>query len=176
MYPFFRVATKIFHARRASKMNFDDTYVSQHICWPWDLDIFAEMNNGITLSIFDMGRIPFGIRTGMTDVLRQKKWGMAVAGVSVRYRRRVRMFHRIEMRTKALGYDQRFIYIQQSMWRNGEATSSILVRAALTDKNGIVAPQKLLDAMNMSDWEPELPEWVKGWIAADNTRVWPPEV
>jgi hypothetical protein len=40
---------------------------------------------------------------------------MAVAGNSLRYRRRVRAFHRLEMRSRLLGWDARFLYVEQSM-------------------------------------------------------------
>ena len=61
------------------------------------------------------------------------------------------------------------------MWCKDEATSAILYRVALTGKNGIVPTQKMTDALGCPDWNPEMPEWVTNWIAAENTRVWPPE-
>ena len=39
-------------------------------------------------------------RTGLHKVARAKGWGLTVAGASVRYRTRVKMFDRIEMRSR----------------------------------------------------------------------------
>lgn len=175
MYPFVRLAKNIIVAKFQPSISVDDVHVSHHICWPWDLDMFGEMNNGITLSVYDLGRVPFSERFGLTKTLRREKWGMAVAGISIRYRRRIHMFYRFELHTKILGYDERFIYSQQTMWRKGEATSSALVRSAVTEKNGIVAPEKLKAAMGLTDWNPKLPAWVEDWIAAEGNRIWPPE-
>ncbi len=98
-----------------------------------------------------------------------------MAGASVRYRRRVVMFDRITMHSRALGRDKRFFYIQQSMWKGGEALSSILYRSAVVGKSGIVPTKDVVAEMGQSDWNPTLPEWVQHWIAAEDERTWPPE-
>ena len=41
------------------------THVSHHRCWPWDLDPWVELNNGRTLTLYDLGRIPMAQRTGL---------------------------------------------------------------------------------------------------------------
>ena len=61
------------------------------------------------------------------------------------------------------------------MWRNNEATSSVLYRSAVTDKNGIVPTQRAVEDLGYPDWNPEMPKWVQNWIAAEDTRAWPPE-
>lgn len=175
MYPFLRLASELTKFRNAPKLGPFDTHISHHICWPWDLDPFIELNNGRTLTLYDLGRLPFVKRLGMWDALRANGWGITVAGCSVRYRRRVRVLQRFEMRTRSIGWDNRFMYTEQSMWRNGECLNHILVRTAATDKNGIVAPARLLEAMGHKDAViPPLPDWVQAWVAAEAQRPWPP--
>ena len=142
---------------------------------PWDLDPWAELNNGRTLTLYDLGRVPFGARVGMHGVLRREGWGMTVAGATVRYRRRVRAFDRIEMCTRCIGWDSRFLYIEQSMWRHGECTSHVLIRSAVTSAEGIVAPVRMIEALGGDPVSPALPGWVAAWIEADAQRPWPPE-
>ncbi len=175
MYPIIRLVKEIVKFRNAPRLGLDDVHVSEHICWPVDIDIFGELNNGRTLTLYDLGRLVMGQRVGFTALLKKNGWGMTMAGASVRYRRRVKVFQKFTMRTRALGRDDRFIYLHQTMWRKDEATSAILYRVALTDKNGIVSTQKFADALGCPDWNPEMPEWVTNWIAAESTRVWPPE-
>ncbi|MEC7764727.1 MAG: acyl-CoA thioesterase [Pseudomonadota bacterium] len=175
MYPFVRLAKEIIKSRKQSPLGIDGVHVSHHICWPWDLDMFLELNNGRTLTLFDLGRVPFGIRTGLFKTSREQGWGGAVAGASVMYRRRVKVFDRIELRTRLIGWDKRFTYIEQSMWTRGICANHILVRTATTDKNGIVTTDRVLTAMGMPELEsPPLPNWVSGWIEADTHRPWPP--
>ena len=61
MYPFIRLAKDIFINARATPLDMGETHVSHHICWPWDLDLWWELNNGRTLTIYDLGRIPLAM-------------------------------------------------------------------------------------------------------------------
>jgi acyl-CoA thioesterase FadM len=174
MYPYLRLVKEVFKARRAPPLGILDTHESTHICWPWDIDPWMELNNGRTLTLFDLGRLPLGIRAGLHMVLRQNGWGLAVAGNSTRYRRRVTTFQKVTMRSRCVGWDARFIYMDQTMWRNGECTTQMLVRVAITSKEGIVAPARVVGAMGQDTQSPALPDWIEAWVDADHQRPWPP--
>lgn len=175
MYPFIRLAKEVLVNRNAPALPFFGTHVSRHICWPWDLDVWMEMNNGRTLTLYDLGRVPLASRVGLTKVMREHRWGLTMAGSSVRYRRRVRMFDQVTMHSRAIGWDDRFIYLLQSMWKKGDCTSQLLIRAAVTDNNGIVSPRTVARAMGQSGDSPVMPDWVANWIKAEQSRPWPPE-
>jgi len=175
MYPFARMTKELIATRNAPLLPIWGTHVSHHLCWPWDLDLWNELNNGRTLTIFDLGRIPLARRTGLIAALRTQRWGLTMAGVSVRYRRRVRAFDKIEMRSRAVCFDERFMYLEQSMWRSdGECANHALYRLAVTSRCGIVPPARVLEAMNASGVSPPMPDWIAAWIAADARRPWPP--
>jgi acyl-CoA thioesterase FadM len=176
MYPFVRLTSETLkHLNRP--LDLFGTHVSDHICWPWDLDPWMELNNGRTLTLFDLGRMPLSQRLGMFRALRANGWGMTAAGTSVRYRRRVRMFQRVRMYSRLIGWDHRFVYVEQAMWRRDEALNHILVRLAATDGNGILPPDRLIAAMGHPGTpSPALPDWLQAWIAAESLRAWPPAV
>ena len=176
MYPFVRMFKEVALTRGAEPLSLYGTHVSRHVCWPWDLDFWMELNNGRTLTLFDLGRIPFARRLGLIGALQREGWGLTVAGVSVRYRRRITMFQRFEMRTRLAGWDERFFYIDQSLWnRAGECTTQALYRTAVFEKRGIVAPGKVIASMGLQAEPPLLPHWIRDWIAAESERPWPPE-
>jgi acyl-CoA thioesterase FadM len=174
MYPYLRMVKELVKFRSAPALGVTGEHVSHHICWPWDLDPWRELNNGRTLTLYDLGRIPLGTRTGLHKALVRHGWGLAVAGVSVRYRKRVKLFHRVEMRTRCIGWDTRFMYIEQSMWRGGDCTSHMLLRSAITSAQGMIPPSRLLAEMGLSVQSPPLPAWVEAWITAEAARPWPP--
>lgn len=175
MFPFIRLVKELFIASRQPKIGLTELHVSHHIVWPWDLDMFLELNNGRTLTIYDLGRLGAGLRSGLVGALKGQNWGLTVAGSSVRYRRRLRAFSRIEMRSRGVCWDDKFMYIEQSMWKSdGECASHVLYRVAATDKNGIVAPDRVLQAMEEDAISPPMPDWIDAWINAEALRPWPP--
>ncbi|MDR0809576.1 MAG: acyl-CoA thioesterase [Gemmobacter sp.] len=175
MYPYVRLAKEILRSLKAPRLGIFDTHVSRHVIWPWDIDPWMELNNGRALTLYDLGRVPLGIRTGLHAVVRKYGWGMAIAGNSTRYRKRVTAFSRVTMRSRCLGWDARFVYIEQSMWKAGECTSQMLARSAFTSRQGIVPPAVVIAAMGHPPESPALPGWVTAWITADGERPWPPE-
>ncbi|MCH2094154.1 MAG: thioesterase family protein [Rhodobacteraceae bacterium] len=175
MYPFLRMAFKLFRSRRQPAIGPLDTHISHHICWPWDIDPWCELNNGRTLTLYDLGRLPMARRSGLIRLLINNKWSITIAGASVRYRRRIRMFERIEMRSRVVGWDERFIYMEQSMWkRSGDCANHILLRNAVTSAEGIVPPDKVAQAFEFKGPPPGLPDWITAWTTAEAQRPWPP--
>lgn len=175
MYPFLRLALVSRAARRRPKLPLDGASDLSLRCTPLDLDMFGEMNNGRVLTLYDLGRFDHAIRTGLTDLLKPKRWGFAVGGASVRYRRRVRLFDRITLTTRPLGRDDRWFYLRQTMSVRGAPVSSGLMRTCVTDRAGVVATDAVMAALGAPDWRPPLPGWVETWIAAEAARPWPPE-
>ncbi len=175
MYPIFRMLYQLNKHRKSPALPLDGVHISHHICWPVDIDMWMELNNGRMLSLFDLGRLPYSKRVPLAKTLIGNSWGMTIAGSNVRYRRRITTFSRIEMHTRALGRDARFMYLLQTMWVKGEAASSGVFRAAIVNKNGIVPTDEVVKQMGFPDWNPALPDWVNNWITAEENRVWPPE-
>ena len=176
MYPFLRFHLGNRRARRMAPLGLFDVHVSHHRCMPLDIDPWVELNNGRTLTLYDLGRMQLAVRAGMVPVLRNKGWGIAVAGVSVRYRRRIRVFERFTMTTRLLGWDARFLYLDQALWKGGECANQMLLRWAVTGPEGIVPTAKVAAAIGHDGSSPALPDWVQAWITAEATRPWPPDL
>lgn len=175
MFPFVRFVKDMLIARRQPPLGLTDIHVSHHICWPWDVDMFLELNNGRTLTLYDLGRFMTAQRGGLIKAIVNNRWALTMAGASVRYRKRVTMFQRIEMRSRCVGWDERFMYLEQSMWnRKGECTSHVLYRAAAVNKGKSVPPPDVAKAMGVDPVCPPLPEWITAWAEADAKRPWPP--
>ena len=175
MYPYIRAAYGMFRARSLPTMDPYGTHVSYHRAWPWDTDMFGELNNGRILTLFELGRWQQTVRLGLVKPFLKDGMTLAVAGVSVRYRKRVPLFQKYRMQTRMLGYGERFFYVDQSMWQGDTAMNQMLLRAAIRDKSGTLPPGEFLSRMGHSTEQPGLPDWVKAWMEADDNRPWPPE-
>ncbi|PTV95138.1 acyl-CoA thioesterase FadM [Rhodobacter aestuarii] len=175
MYPIIRMMKAIIGSR-GKRMDILDQITTTHRAWPWDIDPWKDLNNGRIITLFDLGRIALSEQTGLTKAMLRNRWGIVVAGNTTRYRKRITMLQRFEMRTRCLGWDARFFYMEQAMWRGEECCNHILIRGAITSKAGIVPPQQVVEDMGHKGMSPELPAWVQAWAAADQQRPWPPEM
>lgn len=177
MYPFFRLGWSLYSARKLPAMDPFDLHVSRHRCHLSDCDIFGEMNNGRILTLYEMGRFQAAVRMGLWTILKKKRWGLTVAGTSIRYRRRITPFERYEVRTKIITWDERFVYLEQGMYKtNGDCASNVLLRTAVVEKGRSVPTEMLTKALGISSHPPSPAPWVQNWIDAEATRVWPPEL
>lgn len=175
MYPYLRIFLEWRRARSLPKMAITATHISHHRCWPQDIDFWMELNNGRTLTMYDLGRVPMAVRMGLMEAIKANRWRLSVAGSVIRYRRRVLPFEKFELRSRGLFWDDKFFYVEQSIWKkNGECANHAVLRTAVTDKNGIVRPEKVAAALGYTDPSPEAPEWVMQWLKAEEMRPWPP--
>ena len=83
-------------------------------------------------------------------------------------------FQKVTCVSRFLGWDGRFGYIEQSLWRGGECTTHMLLRMAVASKSGLVPLAELITALGHEAESPPLPDWVTAWIEADAARPWPP--
>jgi acyl-CoA thioesterase FadM len=174
MYPLLRLVAVTLSERRKPPMDLFATHELALRCLPWDLDGYGEMNNGRILTLYDLGRFALGIRVGLADVLRRQAWGLVVAGASVRYRARITGMQRVVLRTRVLGWDARFLYLEQGMWRGETCCNHALLRAGVTRKGRLVPVADVAQAMGHAEPSPALPNWVAAWAEADGHRPWPP--
>lgn len=178
MYPFIRYASTIvkaaIKARQGNTLTLKDTSEISFRCRITDIDNFLEMNNGRVLTLYDLGRTDFAVRTGLGTKLLKNRWGLVVASSTVQYRNRIRAFDKVVMKTHIAGFDARWIYVEQSMWVKGKPCSSALLRTGVTEGGRVIDTARVLDALDMQDWELPPTGYVAEWIESDGDRPWPP--
>ena len=174
MYPYLRFARVVLASRFGPRLAFDSESVLGLRIWLGDVDLFPEVNNGRHLTLMDLGRFDLALRSGFVRMLHRQRWGLTVGGASVRFRSRVPPFSKVRLRTKVVGYDERWFYFHQRIEKDGTTCSAALVRAGITSRGRLVPVSAVLEAADLAAWGPELPAWVRAWIDADSVRPWPP--
>ncbi len=176
MYPVVRFFKEMWVHRSAPPLALGETHVTTLVCWPWDIDLWMELNNGRTLTLMDLGRSVLLQRMGVVEVMKRERWAGTVAGSSVRYRRRIRMFDRVELHSRIVGWDERFTYVEQAFWKRGECCSHALIRIAITAGKGIIPSSAMAEALGLAPESPPLPGWIAAWAEAEAMRPWPPHI
>ena len=178
MYPFIRYATTIAHAalkvKKGNTLTLKETSEITFRCRLSDIDNFLEMNNGRVFTLYDLGRMDFAVRTGFGKQLLKQRWGLVIAGSTIQYRKRIRAFDKVTLKTKIVAIDERWMYIEQSMWVKGKPCSSAILRSGVTKGGRVIEISKVLAALGQSDWELPPTGFVAKWIESDAERPWPP--
>jgi acyl-CoA thioesterase FadM len=174
MYPYLRSARILTAAFLGSPLDFQGESVLRLRVWLGDVDILWELNNGRHLTLMDLGRFDFAVRSGFFEVVHREGWGLTVGGASVRFRHRVPPLSRVRLRTRLVGHDQRWFYFDQAIEKGDRVCSAALVRTAVVSEGRLVPVDRVREALGRPAWPSGLPRWVQAWIEAEGQRPWPP--
>ncbi len=153
--------------RRATRLAVLDTCRTPFTVVPGDLDVLRHMNNGIYLSLMDLGRVDYMRRTGLWAGLTRKRWYPVITLCSMRYRRSLTLFQRFAIETRFLGHDATTLFVEQRFVRRGELVAVGVVGARfLKASGGTVTPEELLVLGGFTGTAPTLPDWVTQWSEA----------
>jgi acyl-CoA thioesterase FadM len=114
---------------------------------PNDLDTNIHMNNGRYLTLMDIGRVDMMIRSGFIDAIIRQKWMPVIAGISMIYRRSLAPFERYRLETRVLGFDERWVYMEQTFFNaKNEFAARGFVKATFLKKGQRVETSKIAEA------------------------------
>jgi acyl-CoA thioesterase FadM len=139
--------------------------------WPGDLDMNLHMNNGRYLSIMDFGRIDFIVRTGLWRHVWRRRWRPVVGAAMIHFRRSLRPFKTFQLRSRILGWDDKWFFIEQRFLRGDDLVAVGVVRALLRSRRINVPPAEVLAAVGHGGPSPALSPALAQWIEAERAVV-----
>jgi acyl-CoA thioesterase FadM len=153
--------------RRRSRLRIDEVARLNLRVWPTDLDVYNHMNNGIFLTIMDLGRFDQGLRTGIWKIWNQKGWYPIVVNSTITYRKSLEPWQKFTLETKVLGWDDIAYYIEQRFVRDGEIYARAIMRGRFLKRSwGILTPQEVMEGSGGWPGEtPVVPQWVLDWAS-----------
>jgi acyl-CoA thioesterase FadM len=148
--------------------------------WPSDLDLLRHMNNGVYLSIMDLGRIDLLERLGVATALRAGGIYPVIVSETVTFRRSLELWQKYTLETRFLGSDAKATYLEQRFVVGGEIYARAVVRARfLRRSGGTVSPVELAEEAGIDLTTAPLPQWIERWtedVALPATRAAAPSV
>jgi acyl-CoA thioesterase FadM len=137
--------------------------------WPNDLDLNFHVNSGRYVTFFDMGRIDLLIRMKILRAVLRLGWRPLVGGAVIRYRRSVMPFERFVLRSRVMGWDEKWFYFEHRIERrNGEVCVVGHVRGLIRGPKGNVHPSELIALAGREGTDsPVLPESVAKWTEGE---------
>ena len=153
-----------------------DASVVRFRVWPHDLDVSAHMNNGRYLTLMDLGRTDFMIRSGLWRHIWRNTWTPIASAVAIRFRRELRPFQRFELQTRLVCWDATLVVMQQTFVfiggpREGQIAARALFKGGLYDRGAkaFVPTETLMKIIGVVAVSPEPAPEVAAFLRADET-------
>ncbi|MFF9564148.1 acyl-CoA thioesterase [Leifsonia sp. NPDC014704] len=147
---------------------------------PTDLDILKHMNNGVYLSIADIGRFDLLMRNGVWAIFKKRGWYPVVASETISFRKSLELWQPFVVESRILGFDEKAVYVEQRFTVGGEIYTQAFIRGRFLKRGGgIVTIDELLEAVGPSPTDVTVPEWLRAWgadAALPSTRVEAPSI
>ena len=134
---------------------------------PNDLDLNLHMNNGRFLSLMDLGRLDLLIRTDLASALFRHSWQPLVGAVNIRYKVSLLPFQRYRLRTKVIGWDEKWFYIEQRFERKNRTIAVGLVKALFRGDHRNITPDETLRLIKVHIDPPKMPEKILKWLSME---------
>ena len=123
---------------------------------PNDVDV-TRVSNDRYLTFMDLGRINVVLQAGLLKTLVSQRWGPVARVVSIRFRYPLAVFQRFQLRTRAIYWDNEWVWFEQRFERKGRTTAIGLVKATLAGRDGLVTPARIIAAAGEAFESPPLP-------------------
>ena len=126
--------------------------------WPSDIDFNLHLNNARYLSAMDYARVHLLARGRVLKPIMSERLVPIVGAVWMTYRRSLPLWARYELATRLVCWDNRWFYMEQTFTGDKGLVAVGWVKGALTDGNGTIVPQRIMDLVEPGIVSPELPE------------------
>ena len=162
-----RLPWVVLRGLRRPKLDLGDESVLTMRVWPNDLDWYMHVNNGRYLTLMDLGRTDFSVRTVLMKLFRKRRWQPVAGAVTIRFRRSLQPFQRYTLTTRMAGWNERWWFFEQRFEAAGELYALAYAKVAILEKGKPLPAAQVLDATGWSGEQPTLPEGIVNWQRSD---------
>ncbi|HEU0207288.1 MAG TPA: acyl-CoA thioesterase [Pseudolysinimonas sp.] len=162
-------------AGRKPPLNVDDVdRLPMRARWT-DLDLLRHVNNGVFLSMMDLGRIDLLMRVGVWKKLMDVGYYPVVAAQTITYRKSLTWRQKFVLETRLAGFHDRALFVEQRFVVDGEIFARAFVKSRFLKRAGGTVTVDELSALAGIDLALiPVEDWVRRWAddaALPSTRA-----
>jgi acyl-CoA thioesterase FadM len=148
---------------RRKRVSILETSHLRMMVMPNDLDFNGHVNNGRYLTLADVGRMDFVLRSGAGRAALAQRALPIVGDSLAKFRRDLKVFERFDMETRLLGWDDKWTFMEHRFLRRGRVHGVVVIRGLFRGPQGPISPGTFLTLMGLSGTSPALPDWIQEW-------------
>jgi len=142
---------------------------------PLDLDISLHMNNGRYLTLMDLGRFDYLVRTGLWRAVRANSWTPIASAITIRYRRELTLFQRFAIETRIVSFAEASVVMEQvfvilSGRYKGQVAARALFKGGIYSRSekSFIDTARLMREIGVAEASPAITPEVEAFLKADS--------
>ncbi len=139
------------------RLRLTDENVLSLMVLPNDVDILR-VSSDRYLPLMELGRMNIVFRAGLFKRLVKQKWVPLARIVTIRYRYPLKIFQRFQLHTRAVHWDEEWVWVEQQFVRKGRTTALALAKVAFIGPEGLVPVSEIIAAVGESISSPPMPK------------------
>jgi acyl-CoA thioesterase FadM len=167
MYVSCRLIMALWRSWRGPRVEPDAKITTKLTILPNDLDWNRHLNNGRYLTLMDIGRYDLVIRCGMGPLMRREKWWPVIASATIRFRRELKAFQKVDLTTQIIYWDDKWFYFEHTLVHDGSVYARAMVKGLFKSKTGNVPLVDVMKAMGVERTVPVKPPQISAWEEMD---------
>ena len=128
--------------------------------WPTDMDLNFHLNDGRYMSLAGLARVDLMLRSGLLRRAFSRGWYPVVASAIVRYRREIKWMEKFELRSRMVGWDDKWVYFEHRFEKNGDLAAIAYARGVMRNRDGAVPTSDVMALVGHTAPSPPLPDIV----------------
>jgi acyl-CoA thioesterase FadM len=147
-----KLSMALFRAKFRKKIRASETTVVNFRVWITDIDVTV-MNHAAMMTVFEMGRIDYMVRTGFFGVATQNKWYFPNQAITVQFYRPLKMFQKAEVFTRMSFVDEKLFYVEQKIMRHGKPIAACFANGMAKNGRETVPTADIIKALGVDPTE-----------------------
>jgi YbgC/YbaW family acyl-CoA thioester hydrolase len=135
-----------------------------------DIDFNMHINNSRYMVFMERARWDHPVQTATWDVMLKEKLNFIVAGIEMGYIREIRFGKQFEVETRYLGWDEKYLYLEQRFVAGGKIHAYGLVKAVFLQKGKLAEPAAVAKILGVETAPEALPEHMDLWKRLSNSK------
>ena len=135
-------------AKFKTKLKGSETSSINFRVWITDIDV-SVMNHAAIMTVFEMGRIDFMVRTNFFKIATQNKWFFPNQAINVQFYRPLKWFQKAQVYTKMSFVDDTYFYVEQKIIRKGKPIASCFANGLAKKGRETIPTSKIIKALGI---------------------------
>lgn len=107
------------------------------------------MNHAAIMTVFKMELMNFMVRSNFLKIATKNKWFFPNQAINVQFYRPLKMFQKAVVHTIISHVDEKYIYLEQKIIRNGKPMDSCFVNALAKKRRDTVPTSQIMEALKI---------------------------